>query len=64
MAFKSRSTISSSAFARYRAGLALDRMCKASNHVEQRIAARWALAWSRLAMGRVPEVKILKNQAE
>lgn len=49
MAFRFHASVSQSAFARYRAGLAFDRLSAATTDVERRAAVSWALAWMRLA---------------
>ena len=45
------------AFARYRAGLALDRLTNASSDWERHRAVKWALAWSRLATEKTSRLK-------
>jgi hypothetical protein len=41
-------------FARYRCGVALDRMLNTSDDLERRHAAAWALRWGRLCTLRMP----------
>lgn len=49
MVFRFSSAISKNSFARYRAGVAIDRLTIEVDATARRSAAKWALAWMRVA---------------